>query len=224
MNTSALTSLDAYADQISACVRDAAARLDRQGVDLDLGGLQVRCMTQTWPSTACGFPGAGGRAMTRALTVAVICDATTLVYIKGRLAYQADTSELAERLDAGVLFGQIEWIMRKVPAASSRVCQIAAWAQRTLGQQLTAFIVGERDPARIGRYAAASEQPSEQVEAKLRAVHKTIGIALAPLTAAHIQAIMLGADPALNDRTPAEALHAGQFDAVAESLRPLTVA
>ena len=55
---------------------------------------------QTWPSTALGFPGMGGSAMTKAWTIVMLPtapDIPALVYFGGQFAYEADMNEEFQR-------------------------------------------------------------------------------------------------------------------------------
>lgn len=47
----------------------------------------IRSFIETWSSTALGFGGMGGAAMSSALTVVIICGNTIAVYWQGRLGY-----------------------------------------------------------------------------------------------------------------------------------------
>ena len=49
--------------------------------------LIIHHFIQTWPSTALGFGGMGGSAMTSAYTTVVICKNNAAIYFDGRLAY-----------------------------------------------------------------------------------------------------------------------------------------
>lgn len=51
---------------------------------------------QVWPSTALGFPGVGGSAMTKAWTVVMLPtrpNLTALVYFGGEFAYEAEMND-----------------------------------------------------------------------------------------------------------------------------------
>ncbi len=47
----------------------------------------IRSFIETWSSTALGFGGMGGAAMSDALTVVILCGNTIAVYWQGRLGY-----------------------------------------------------------------------------------------------------------------------------------------
>ena len=48
---------------------------------------------ETWPSTALGFGGIGGAAITPAYTVVVLCQRTAAVYWGGEFAYALEPTE-----------------------------------------------------------------------------------------------------------------------------------
>lgn len=52
--------------------------------------VKVYCFPQTWGSTALGFGGMGGAAMTTAYTVVVTHNTNACVYFGGRFAYAID--------------------------------------------------------------------------------------------------------------------------------------
>lgn len=51
---------------------------------------EIMMFPQTWPSTALGFGGIGGDAMTQAYTVIVVCGEVAAIYFGGIFAYLAD--------------------------------------------------------------------------------------------------------------------------------------
>lgn len=53
----------------------------------------IKCFTETWGSTALGFGGVGGAAMTTALTVVITTDQYIGVYWGGLLGYLIDRSK-----------------------------------------------------------------------------------------------------------------------------------
>jgi hypothetical protein len=65
----------------------------------DLSELEVYSFPQTWGSTALGFDGIGGSAMTTALTVIVIHGVEACVYFGGSLAYRIEEINDAFRTD-----------------------------------------------------------------------------------------------------------------------------
>ena len=89
--------------------RDLPWRLDHSKDDPryppTVDDFEVRVFEQTWGSTALGFPGIGGQAMTSAPTFVFIpngCNQKCFVYFGGRFAYAADwTPKFIEDLRAG---------------------------------------------------------------------------------------------------------------------------
>jgi hypothetical protein len=65
----------------------------------DLSELEVYSFPQTWGSTALGFDGIGGSAMTTALMVIVIHGVEACVYFGGSLAYRIEEINDAFRTD-----------------------------------------------------------------------------------------------------------------------------
>lgn len=78
--------------------------------------------------------------------------------------------------------------------------------QETLGQKLTAFAVGIKDPKAIGKYATG-RQPRADTEARLRDLYRVTRLLLSEETPSTVRAWMIGANPQLNDEAPIEALH-----------------
>jgi hypothetical protein len=68
-----------------AAYEDALKVLDAED---DPYGIEVYVFPQTWGSTALGFGGVGGCAMTSAYTTVVICGNQAAVYFGARLAYK----------------------------------------------------------------------------------------------------------------------------------------
>ena len=83
---------------------------------------------------------------------------------------------------------------------------IAAKLEHALGQQLTAYAVGIRDPRAIGKYARG-QRPRRETEARLRDLYVVIQILLTRETAETVRAWMMGAHPLLEDQAPVQLLH-----------------
>ena len=77
---------------------DLRFRLDySKGEKPTVDDFELYVFEQIWGSTALGFPGVGGDAMTTARTyvlIPVYCNQKCFVYFAGRFAYSADYSEL----------------------------------------------------------------------------------------------------------------------------------
>jgi hypothetical protein len=88
--------------------------------------------------------------------------------------------------------------------------RIAQSLQETLGQRLTAYAVGSRDPKAIGKYAAG-RHPRSETEARLRDLFQVTRLLLDQESAPTVRAWMIGANPQLEDRAPIELLHQRQI-------------
>ncbi len=85
--------LVAMAREILAIEADMPYRLDYTNERPTIDDFELHTFNQTWGSTALGFGGIGGQAMTQARTyvfVPVSCSQKCLVYFAGRFAYKAD--------------------------------------------------------------------------------------------------------------------------------------
>ena len=94
------------------------------------------------------------------------------------------------------------------------IASIAEKLQDTLGQQITAYAVGIKDPRAIGKYARG-ENPKDATKKRLRDLYVIVQVLLARETAETVRAWMVGAHPLLEDRAPAELLHEENSAAVA---------
>ena len=84
------------AREILAIEADMPYRLDYTEERPTIDDFELYTFNQTWGSTALGFGGIGGQAMTQARTyvfVPVTCNQKCLVYFAGRFAYKADWCE-----------------------------------------------------------------------------------------------------------------------------------
>lgn len=85
---------------------------------------------------------------------------------------------------------------------------IAEKLQEILGQQITAYAVGLKDPRAIGKYARGEvKKPRGDVAVRLRHLYVITQILTTRDTAETIRAWMLGANPLLEDQAPVELLH-----------------
>jgi hypothetical protein len=88
------------------------------------------------------------------------------------------------------------------------VGSIANKLQDTLGQQITAYAIGLKDPRTIGKYARGEvKRPAETTTARLRHLYVITQILLTRETPETIRAWMIGANPLLEDRPPVVLLH-----------------
>ena len=92
-------------------------------------------------------------------------------------------------------------------AVRASISSIAERLQDMLGQRITAYAVGLKDPRAIGRYARSEQTPQEQVQQRLRNVFEITQVLLYKETPDTVRAWMLGSHPLLEDRAPVELLH-----------------
>ena len=93
--------------------------------------------------------------------------------------------------------------------------QVARELQEVLGQKLTAFIAGAKDPKATGKWAQG-RQPHPDTELRLRAAHQVLEVLLESDSAQTARVWFIGMNPHLGDDSPAEAIRDGHFkDAMA---------
>ncbi len=97
------------------------------------------------------------------------------------------------------------------------IAAVSQKLQETLGQRLTAFAVGARDPKAIGKYAAQRQKPREEMAMRLRDLYVVTQILLARETAETVRAWMIGSNPLLEDRAPIELLHEEAVESVSRA-------
>ena len=85
---------------------------------------------------------------------------------------------------------------------------VAEKLQDSLGQRLTAYAIGLKDPRTIGKYARGEvKAPTTSTLARLRNLYVVTQILMTRETAETVRAWMIGANPLLDDRAPVELLH-----------------
>jgi hypothetical protein len=92
-------------------------------------------------------------------------------------------------------------------AMRASIESISQRLEETLGQQMTAYAVGVRDPRALGRYAHGERAPVLETEKRLRQLFEITQLLLARETPETLRAWMLGSHPSLDDRSPVELLH-----------------
>jgi hypothetical protein len=101
--------------------------------------------------------------------------------------------------------------MREELHAEAMRLPIATLSERlqdTLGQQITAYAVGLKDPRAIGKYARGEvKKPAHATTSRLRNLYVITQILLTRETPETIRAWMIGANPLLEDRPPVLLLH-----------------
>jgi hypothetical protein len=91
---------------------------------------------------------------------------------------------------------------------------VAQRLQEVLGQRVTAYAVGVRDPKSIGRYAKGDQEPRTETDQRLRRLYEIVQVLLARETPETVRAWLLGSHPLLEDRSPIELLHEDDPSAV----------
>jgi hypothetical protein len=89
----------------------------------------------------------------------------------------------------------------------ANVAAMAGRLQDMLGQRITAYAIGIRDPRSIGKYGRGDSQPRAETEQRLRNLYEITQVLLTRETSQTVRAWMLGAHPLLEDRSPIELLH-----------------
>ena len=84
---------------------------------------------------------------------------------------------------------------------------VAQRLQDVLGQSITAYAVGVKDPRSIGRYAKGTQRPWPETDQRLRQLYEIVQMLVARETAETVRAWLIGAHPLLEDRSPVELLH-----------------
>jgi hypothetical protein len=92
-------------------------------------------------------------------------------------------------------------------AIRTSIDSIAGRLQEYLGQKITAFAVGIKDPRTIGRWARNEQAPREAQAARLRNLYSVTQLLLARETPETVRAWLLGANPLLDGRTPIDLLN-----------------
>jgi hypothetical protein len=93
-------------------------------------------------------------------------------------------------------------------AVRASIASIAGRLQGMLGQQITAYAVGIKDPRSIGRYARSEQEPRPEAQQRLRNLYEITQVLLARETPETVRAWLLGSHPLLEDQAPVELLHA----------------
>jgi len=94
-------------------------------------------------------------------------------------------------------------------AMRASIDSIAGYLQEALGQRLTAYAVGIKDPRTIGRWARGEQgqKPREATAQRLRGLFEITQLLLGRESPETVRAWLLGANPLLDDRAPVELLH-----------------
>lgn len=98
-------------------------------------------------------------------------------------------------------------------AARLEIAAIARFLQQTLGQQLTAYLAGLRDPKMVGRWASGKVEPRDLAQAKLRTAFQAARMIVEAYGVETARAWFVGSNTRLDDEAPARVLrHATGID------------
>lgn len=93
-------------------------------------------------------------------------------------------------------------------AMRADIPSIAGRLQDMLGQRITAYAIGIKDPRAVGQYARDLQQPREETKQRLRNLYEITQVLVSRETPETVRAWMVGAHPLLENRAPVELLHA----------------
>jgi hypothetical protein len=88
-------------------------------------------------------------------------------------------------------------------AVQARPAEMAAFLQKLLGQQLTAYMTGIANPKAIGKWARGERSPRPPAEAKLREAFQVAVLVSEFDDEETARAWFMGMNPALDHRAPA---------------------
>lgn len=88
-------------------------------------------------------------------------------------------------------------------AARLEIRVIARFLQETLGQQLTAYLSGLRDPKMVGRWAAGRVEPRELAKMRLRTAFQAARMIVEAYGEETARAWFVGSNTRLDDEAPA---------------------
>ncbi len=95
-------------------------------------------------------------------------------------------------------------------ATVTAIGDIANILQDALGQKMVAFMVGNKDPKTIGRWASGQTAPDSDDSTLLRNAFQVFALLQTRESKQTIKAWFAGMNPQLNDSSPAEALAEGR--------------
>jgi len=89
--------------------------------------------------------------------------------------------------------------------------ELAAELQAVLGQKLVAYVVGDRHPKTIGRYARGEREPDDETLARLVNLASVVHLLEQRMRRQTVKSWLLGSNPHLRGNSPADLLHEGKF-------------
>lgn len=93
---------------------------------------------------------------------------------------------------------------QRQPAATG---EVARYLQEHLGQRLTAFLSGVKDPKTVGRWIAGRVEPPFAREIRLRSAYDAAHLIIDQIGEESARAWFLGTSPYLDHTAPAVVLH-----------------
>lgn len=98
-------------------------------------------------------------------------------------------------------------------AVTAPLREVAATLQEVLSRQLTAYIAGVKEGKTVHRWATGEITAIRDfaVEQRLRTAYEVAQLLLREDGPQTVRAWFIGMNPQLDDRSPAEAIHQGQF-------------
>jgi hypothetical protein len=97
--------------------------------------------------------------------------------------------------------------------------ELAAELQAALGQKLVAYVVGDSHPKTIGRYARGEREPPNAILARLVNLYNVMSVLEQGMRRQTVKSWLLGANPHLRDKAPADLLHEGKEPEVMRAAR-----
>jgi hypothetical protein len=97
--------------------------------------------------------------------------------------------------------------------------ELAAELQAALGQKLVAYVVGDSHPKTIGRYARGEREPPNATLARLVNLYNVMSVLEQGMRRQTVKSWLLGANPHLRDKAPADLLHEGNEAEVMRAAR-----
>jgi hypothetical protein len=91
--------------------------------------------------------------------------------------------------------------------------------QAALGQKLVAYVVGDRHPKTIGRYARGEREPNDETLARLVNLCTVVQLLEQRMRRQTVKSWLLGSNPHLRGKAPADLLHDGNFSDVVRAAR-----
>jgi hypothetical protein len=83
------------------------------------------------------------------------------------------------------------------------ISEIAGYLQQNLGQQITAYLSGLRDPKMVGRWAAGKVEPRDAAKMRLRTAYQAACMLVDAYGAETAKAWFFGSNTRLDDEAPA---------------------